>query len=145
MLKALKGIMRIKRVLGEIEKQMWLNSRAKIKGEMVIYESKGINHTALWLESLDLEETDCQRGRGRDNGIKKKKKKVLYFLLRKFSNNFLFKNELPLFLCISLSPVWVYSLCQRCTSNYQNNMHCSLFCYFFILPSLLFLFLLAVL
>lgn len=36
------------------------------------YESrnKGINHTALWLESLDLGETDYNRGRGRANTIK---------------------------------------------------------------------------
>lgn len=39
---------------------------------MEIYESrnKGINHTALWLESLDLGETDYKRGRGRADTIK---------------------------------------------------------------------------
>lgn len=54
---------------------------------MEIYESrnKGINHTALWLESLDLGETDYKRGRGRANMIKSA---LLSF--PKFNTNFIF-------------------------------------------------------
>lgn len=33
--------------------------------------NKGINHTALWLESLDLRETDYERERGRTDNNKK--------------------------------------------------------------------------
>lgn len=89
---------------------------------MEIYESrnKGINHTALRLESLDLEETDYKRERGRADTIKSA---LISFNI--FNKKFFF-NELHLCLCISLSTSWVYSIWQQCTNNYQNNMHCSL-------------------
>lgn len=66
--------------MGEI-KTLWLDLRAKTKDEMAIYESrnKGINHTALWLESLDLGEIDYQREIGRTDRIKSAF--ILYFQL----------------------------------------------------------------
>lgn len=87
------------RVLGEIKK-LWLNLKAKTRGEMEIYESrnKGINHTALWLESLDLGETDDKRGRGRANTIKSA---LLFFNVFNFKKFFLMSS---LFFSVSPSP-----------------------------------------